>query len=45
MSVALARRVHATLRSALNAAVLERLLTDNPARYVQPPTRMRGSAR
>jgi len=37
MSPAMARRVHATLRSALNAAVRERLLADNPARYLKLP--------
>lgn len=37
MSAATARRVHATLRSALNAAVRERLLPDNPARYLKLP--------
>ncbi|MCO5974142.1 N-terminal phage integrase SAM-like domain-containing protein [Actinoallomurus soli] len=34
------KRIHATLRTALNAAVRERLITDNPARYVElPPAR------
>jgi len=37
LSVAMARRVHATLRSALNAAVRERLLADNPVRYLKLP--------
>jgi len=37
MSAATARRVHSTLRSALNAAVRERLLADNPARYLRLP--------
>jgi len=37
MSAATARRVHSTLRSALNAAVCERLLADNPARYLKLP--------
>jgi integrase len=37
MSAASARRVHSTLRSALNAAVRERLLPDNPARYLKLP--------
>jgi integrase len=37
MSAATARRVHSTLRSALNAAVRERLLADNPARYLKLP--------
>ena len=37
LSVAMARRVHATLRSALNAAVREQLLADNPARYLKLP--------
>jgi integrase len=33
-------RIHATLRAALNAAVRERHITDNPARYVElPPAR------
>lgn len=34
------KRIHATLRAALNAAVRERHIADNPARYVElPPTR------
>jgi integrase len=37
MSAPTARRVHSTLRSALNAAVRERLLADNPARYLKLP--------
>ncbi|MGH3158522.1 MAG: tyrosine-type recombinase/integrase [Streptosporangiaceae bacterium] len=37
MSAATARRVHSTLRSALNAAMRERLLSDNPARYLKLP--------
>jgi site-specific recombinase XerD len=37
MSAATARRVHSTLRSARNAAVRERLLPDNPARYLKLP--------
>jgi integrase len=37
MSAATARRVHSTLRSALNAAVREQLLADNPARYLRLP--------
>ena len=37
MSTATARRVYSTLRSALNAAVRERLLADNPARYLKLP--------
>ena len=37
MSAATARRVHCTLRSALNAVVRERLLADNPARYLKLP--------
>jgi integrase len=33
-------RIHATLRAALNAAVREQHITDNPARYVElPPAR------
>jgi site-specific recombinase XerD len=35
MTAATARRVHSTLRSALNTAVRERLLADNPARYLK----------
>jgi integrase len=37
MTAATARRVHATLRSALNAAVRERLIPDHPARYLKLP--------
>jgi integrase len=37
MMPATARRVHSTLRSALNAAVRERLLADNLARYLKLP--------
>jgi integrase len=34
------KRIHATLRAALNAAVRERHIADNPARYVElPPAR------
>ncbi|MBO3751964.1 site-specific integrase [Streptosporangiaceae bacterium NEAU-GS5] len=40
LSASSVARIHATLRAALNAAVRERLLTDNPARYVElPPAR------
>jgi integrase len=38
------RRVHATLRSALNTAVRRRLLADNPARFVELPTARRPKA-
>jgi integrase len=31
------RRIHATIRTALNAAIRERLIADNPARYVELP--------
>jgi integrase len=37
MSAATARRLFSTLRSALNAAVRERLIRDNPARYLKLP--------
>jgi integrase len=37
MTAATARRVHATLRSALNDAVRERLIPDHPARFVRLP--------
>jgi integrase len=37
MTEATVRRVYCTLRSALNAAVREQLITDNPARYLQVP--------
>jgi integrase len=37
MTGATARRLFSTLRSALNAAVRERLIADNPARYVKLP--------
>jgi integrase len=37
MTAATARRLFSTLRSALNAAVRERLIPDNPARYLKPP--------
>jgi integrase len=34
------KRIHATIRASLNAAVRERLIGDNPARYVElPPAR------
>ena len=38
MSAATARRLFCTLRSALNAAVRERLIPDNPAQYLKLPT-------
>jgi integrase len=37
MTAATARRLFLTLRSALNAAVRERLIPDNPARYLKLP--------
>lgn len=37
MTAATARRLFSTLRSALNAAVRERLIPDNPARYLKLP--------
>jgi integrase len=37
MIAATARRLFSTLRSALNAAVRERLIRDNPARYLKLP--------
>jgi integrase len=37
MTTATARRVFSTLRSALNTAVRERLIGDNPARYLKLP--------
>jgi len=37
MTPATARRLFSTLRTALNAAVRERLIPDNPARYVKLP--------
>jgi integrase len=37
MSAATARRLFSTLRSALNAAARERLIPDNPARYLKLP--------
>ena len=37
MTAATARRLFSTLRSALNAAVRERLIWDNPARYLKLP--------
>ena len=54
MTAVTARRLFSTLRSALNAAVRERLISDNPARYLKLPkgrrpfavvwTRRRGEA-
>ena len=44
MSEATVRRVYCTLRSALNAAFREKLITDNPARYLQVPTGRRPHA-
>jgi len=38
------RRLFSTLRSALNAAVRERLIRDNPARYLKLPKGRRPSA-
>jgi site-specific recombinase XerD len=43
-TAATAHRVLATLRSALNAAVRERLITDNPARYLKLPPGQRPHA-
>jgi hypothetical protein len=37
MTPATARRLFSTLRTALNAAARERLIPDNPARYVKLP--------
>jgi hypothetical protein len=37
VTVATAHRVLATLRSALNAAVREKLIGDSPARYLKLP--------
>lgn len=37
-------RIHATLRTALNAAVRERYISDNPARYVELPQARRPHA-
>ena len=37
MTAATARRLFSTLRSALNAAVRERQIGDNPARYLKLP--------
>jgi hypothetical protein len=37
-------RVRATLRAALNAAIRDRLITDNPARYLELPTPRRPRA-
>jgi integrase len=40
VTAATLKRIHATVRAALNAAVRERLIGDNPARYVElPPAR------
>jgi integrase len=44
VSEATVRRVYCTLRSALNAAVRERLIGDNPARYLQVPAGRRPHA-
>jgi len=44
LSVATVRRVHSTLRTALNAAVREGLIGDNPAWYVQLPRARRPHA-
>jgi integrase len=44
MTEATARRVYCTVRSALNAAVRERLIPDNPARYLQLPAGRRPHA-
>jgi len=44
MTEATVRRVYCTLRSALNAAVREQLITDNPARYLQVPAGRRPHA-
>jgi integrase len=44
MTEATVRRVYCTLRSALNAAVREQLITDNPARYLQLPAGRRPHA-
>ncbi|MEV5749867.1 hypothetical protein AB0L00_18765 [Actinoallomurus sp. NPDC052308] len=37
VTAATLKRIHATLRTALNAAMRERLIGDNPARYVERP--------
>ena len=44
MTEATARRIYCTLRSALNTALRERLITDNPARYLQVPAGRRPHA-
>jgi integrase len=44
MTEATVRRVYCSLRSALNAAVRERLITDNPARYLEMPAGRRPRA-
>jgi integrase len=44
MTQATVRRVYTTLRSALNAAARDGLITDNPARYVQLPAGRRPHA-
>lgn len=44
VSDATVRRVYCTVRSALNAAVRERLIPDNPARYLQVPAGRRPHA-
>jgi site-specific recombinase XerD len=44
VTVATAHRVLATLRSALNAAVREKLISDNPVRYLKLPPGQRPHA-
>ena len=44
VSEATTRRAYCTIRSALNAAVRERLIPDNPTRYVQVPAGRRPHA-
>jgi len=44
LSAATVRRVHSTLRTALNAAVREGLIADNPARYLELPRARRPHA-
>jgi len=44
LTTATVRRVHSTLRSALNAAVREKLIPDNPARYLELPQARRPHA-
>jgi integrase len=44
LTVATVRRVHSTLRTALNAVVWERLIPDNPARYLELPRARRPHA-